>query len=426
MAYFYAIWLWYVGFVPLLVFLIALIYYISGISLKDRWRNIIQTYWLFLAWIVVMIGLFGVLKFFNIPAVNSWLFLMWLNIFVRIGSYLFKYDDGKALAQVWYYLSIVSLLTYIWILNWFNTFFLWFCMIWIFSLALVSFIVFVVWLYHDIEKYINYTLFVLIVWGVWLSLYRKIQNIYIFLLVFVTFLWFIYTYLHHILSHKPPTDNQKKEISVRRILAWERVLKELSQNSKLLNSIYTFVSEIPLSVKFFLEWANIVVIILLIYLYFQNALALQWNIEQIFYWIITAGFIINVFLLKKIYYTSIAQRLVTFIVINFAIYISLFSAFQSDMSKIVFLAIIRNILCAMSVFHIHKTNIWIYIKKIDYLFWIFTTILALAVNVVLLIRTDIIWQLLFPIILLYVWIQGMILYYSIKYVNKIQEVKIYE
>ncbi len=424
MAYFYAIWLWYVGLVPLLVFLIALVYYISGISFKSKSKDIIQKYGLFFAWIIVLAWLFWVLKFLGIDTIQSWLFLIWLNVLVRVWSYLFRYNDGKTIAQVWYYLSALSLLVYIWIWNWFEIFFISFGMIWALSLAIISFIVFIIGIYHHTEKYISYTLFILLIWSIGLSLHHKITNIYIFLLVAVTALGLLYTYLHHILAHKPPTDSQKKEISVRRILSWERVLKEISHSTILSNKIYNFVSDIPLAVQYFLEWSNMIIIILLIYLYFQNALTLQWGIDQIFYRLITAGFIINVLLLKKINYTSVVQRLLTFVVINFAIYISLFSAFQSDISKIVFLWIIRNIFCAMSVFHIHKTKIWLYLKKIDYLFWIFTTILALVVNVILLVRTEITGQLLFPIILLYVWIQSMILYYSIKYVNKIQEVEI--
>ena len=113
-------------------------------------------------------------------------------------------------------------------------------------------------------------------------------------------------------------------------------------------------------------------------------------------------------------------------VINFAIYISLFSALKWDLGSIVFLWILRNIISTMMVFHIHKTKLGIYLRKIDYLFWIFTTMLALVVNIILLFHTDIVWQLLFPIILLYVWVQGMMLYYSIKYINKIKEVVVDE
>ena len=424
MAYFYAIWVWYVWIIPFLVLLIALIYYISGISFKTRWKNILQTYWLFLAWIVVLAGLFWVLNFFDISIIDSSLFLMALNIVFRIWSYVFHYNDGKPIAQMWYYLSMLMLFISVWVLFWFETFFTVFTMMWSLSLAIVAFIVFIVWIKYDIEKYMHYKLFAFFLWAIWLSMYKKIENIYIFLLVSSVWLWFLYTYIHHILSHKPPTDNEKKEISVRRILAGERVLKNISKDTIWSNKLYLFVDGMPKSVRFFLEGANMFIILLLIYLYSQNALALQWNIEQVFYRLITAWFVVNVFLLKKIDYTSIVQRLLTFVVINFAIYISLFSAFQWDLWKIVFLWIIRNVFCAMMVFHAHKTQIWLYLKKIDYLFWIFTTILALVVNVILLVQTEIVGQLLFPIVLLYVWIQSMVLYYSIKYVNRIQEVEI--
>lgn len=423
-AYFYAIWVWYIGFIPLLVFLIAVIYYISGISFKLRSKNILQKYWLFFAWIVVLVGLFWVLNFFDISTIDSSLFLMALNILIRIGSYIFHYNDWKSIAQLWYYLSMLMLFVSTQILFWFETFFTVFAMMRSLSLAIVSFIIFIIWINYDIEKYLHYKLFALFLWAIWLSLYKKIENIYIFLLVSSVWLWFLYAYMHYVLSHKPPTDNEKREISVRRILSWERVLKNISKNNVWSNKLYSFVANIPVSIKFFLEWANIFIILLLIYLYLQNALVLQWSIEQVFYRLITAGFIINVYLLKKIDYTSIVQRLLTFVVINFAIYISLFSAFQWDLGKIVFLWIIRNIFCAMSVFHIHKTRVWLYLKKIDYLFWIFTTVLALVINIVLLIQTEIVGQLLFPIVLLYIWVQWMILFYSIKYINRIQEVEV--
>lgn len=425
-AYFYAIWLWYIGLLPLLVFIVALVYYVSGISIKSTWKDLLQKYGLFLAWIVVMWWLFWVLSFFAIPLLQSGLFLMWLNVVFRLISYVFDYNDWKNIAQAGYYLSVSALLVYVWITYWFNDFFVSFTMIWIFTFAIVSFIKFILSIKYTTEQYISYKFFVLLIGSIWLWLYHKIENIYIFLLVSVTALWLLYSYLHYVIKNKPPTETQKKDISVRRILAWERVLKDVSTHDNLIQNIYNFVINTPLLVKYILEWFNILIISLLIYLYFQNALSLQGSIEQIFYRLVTAWFIINVFLLKKIKYTSVVQRFLTFVVINFAIYISLFSAFQSNISKIVFLSIIRNVFCAMSVFHIHKIKIWLYLKKIDYLFWVFTTILALIINVILLVRTDIIWQLLFPVILLYVGVQSMILYYSIKYINKIQEVQVFE
>lgn len=425
-TYFYVIWLWYMWLIPLLVFLITTIYYISWISFKSSANNVFQDYGLFVARIIILLWLFLVLKFFAISTIIAFLFIIWLNLLLRFGSYIFKYDDGKLIAQVWYYSWALGLFLNAWIFHWFNTFFIIFSHIWVLSLAIISFISFLLWIRYKIEKHINYQLFVLLIGSIWLSAYYQIENIYIFLIISVAWLSIIYIYIYKILSKKPPTENQAKEISVRRILAWERVLKGIPHDKDRSKKIYSFVSDFPKFVKYFLEWVNTSIIIILIYLYFQNALTLQWNIEQISYWLVMIGFIVNVFLLKRINYTSIFQRLLTFMVINFAIYISLFSALKWDLGSIVFLWILRNIISTMMVFHIHKTKLGIYLRKIDYLFWIFTTMLALVVNIILLFHTDIVWQLLFPIILLYVWVQGMMLYYSIKYINKIKEVVVDE
>ncbi len=424
--YFYIIWLWYLWFIPLLVFLIFIIYYISGVSFKSRVNSLFQDYGLFFAWIVILFWLFLILKFFGIDTTSSILSILSLNILFWFGSYIFKYEDWKLISQLWYYFSILFLVIYFLWNYWFYNSFGIFSYMRLLTLAIVWFLIFIFSIYYDIERYLNYKFLILVLWSFGILLYNQIENIYIFLIVSVFALSFLYVYIYRILIHKPPTENQIKEISVRRILAWERVLKNINQDSVLSKKIYAFVQEFPKFVKYWLEFANTLIILILIYLYFKNALSIQWNIEQLFYWLVMVWFVINVYFLKRINYTSILQRLLTFLVINFAIYISLFSAFDGDIWSIVFLWIIRNIMSTMMVFHIHKTKIWEYLRKIDYLFWIFTTMLALAVNIVLLFHTNLVWWLLFPVILLYIGIQGMALYYSIKYINKIKEIVVDE
>lgn len=361
--YFYIIWPWYLWLIPLLSFLVFIIYYISWISFKSKANSLLQDYWLFFAWFVILSWLFFILKFFGIVTTHSIFFILWLNLLFWFWSYVFKYNDWKKIAQSWYYFSILSLLFYVWISNWFQSFFDVFSYMWLLTLAVVWFLTFVLSIYYEIEKYLHYNLLILVLWSFAILLYNQIPNIYVFLIVSVCALSWVYVYIHHVLSNKPPTKNQEKEISVRRILAWDRVLKNISKNSELSKKIYTFVQDFPLFVKYWLEFANTLIILVLIYLYFQNALTLQWNVEQIFYRIIMIWFIINVYLLKRINYTSTLQRLLTFLVINFAIYISLFFAFSWDIWSVVFLWIIRNIASTMMVFHVHKTKIWEYLEK---------------------------------------------------------------
>lgn len=424
-AYFFAIWLWYLWLIPLVLLTWILVYSVWDISLKGKVNSLITSYWLFLAWIIIMIWFFLSAKFFDVSTVNSILFLMALNITFFIWSYLFKYEDGKQVAHVWFLISILSLLIYAWIAFWVKTTFQTFSSIRVLYFALIWFIIFVLWIKYEISENLKYLFFILSAGTIILVLYRIIPNLYIFLIVLVVLLQVCYSAIYYILQHKPPTLEEQKEISVRRILAGERILKKQNDwKFKISEDVYKFIFNIPQIVKYCLEWINTLIILSLIYLYFKNTLSLNWSVEQIFYWIIMLWFIVNVYTLKKIDYTSIAQRLITFLVINFAIYISLFSALKWDIESVTLLAIVWNLLSTSLVFSIHKTKVWSYLKKIDYSFWIFTTLLAMIVNIVLLFSTQIPRAFLFPIILLYVWVQGFLVYYWIKYIKKIQEVNI--
>lgn len=424
-TYFYTIWLQYVWLIPIVIFLVGISYYMSWFSVKKTSWDVFKNYWLVFAWIIMLLGLYLILNFFGINDINWFLFLLGINIVFWLVSYFLWYNDGKKISQTWYYLSIVVLLWYVWTNFWFDNFFDVFNHFWILSLAINSFVIFVIWLKFKIENYLKYNLFVLSIWATILILYHQIANIYIFLSVCVLFLWILYFWLYKIISNKPPTENQKKEISVRRILAGEKILNKMNKNNSINDRLYVFVSWFPKIVKYCLEVANMIIVLILIYLYFKNTFLWILEIEQFFYWFVIFGFVVNVFLLKRLNYTSAMQRFLTFLVINFAIYISLFALFKSNIWNIVFLWMLWNIFSAMMVFHVHKTKAWNYLRKIDYVFWLFTTAMAMLLNIVLLFRTNIHWELLFPIILLYVWIQWMMMYYATQYVNKIQEVEEY-
>lgn len=426
-AYFHAIWLWYIWLIPLILLIGALVYSIWDLSWENKVNSLVSDYGLFLAWIIILLWFFLSAKFFDISTTNSILFLIILNILFFIWSYLFNYEDWKKIAHIWFLVSVLSFLTYTWILYWAETTFQTFSYMRILYFSLIWFTIFILWIRYEISENLKYLFFVLAWWVVILLLYKTIPNLYVFLIVLVVLLQVLYSCIYYILWHKPPSLYEQKEISVRRILAWERILKKQNDwKFKISQEVYEFIDKIPQAVKYCMEWINTFIILLLIYLYFKNTLSLNWSVEQIFYWVIMFGFIVNVYSLKKIGYTSIVQRLITFLVINFAIYISLFSAFKWDIELVALFGIVWNILSTSMVFSIHKTKIWSYLKKIDYSFWIFITLLAMIINIILLFNTQIQRAFLFPMILLYVWIQWFLVYYSIKYIKKIEEVNIEE
>lgn len=143
------------------------------------------------------------------------------------------------------------------------------------------------------------------------------------------------------------------------------------------------------------------------------------SINHIFYWLIIAIFVNNVIWLKKIDYNSIIQNLVVFLVINFAIYISLFSYFNGDVGALTSRAILRNVVSIGLIFYIHKIP---RLSKIfsakEYGYRLVASIAAMVVNVFLLSNTSLPGQLIFFLILLYIGLAGMLTFYAAKYVQK--------
>lgn len=108
-----------------------------------------------------------------------------------------------------------------------------------------------------------------------------------------------------------------------------------------------------------------------------------------------------------------------FLVINFAIYISLFSYLNGSVNAIVGRAILWNIASATLVFYAHKIP-WLakIFSPIEYTYRIVATVVALVVNVILLRNTTLPGELIFFLMLLYIGLEGMILFYAAKYLQK--------
>ena len=106
--------------------------------------------------------------------------------------------------------------------------------------------------------------------------------------------------------------------------------------------------------------------------------------------------------------------------INFAIYVSLFSYFNGDVGAVVSRGIIRNLVSSSMIFYAHKVPMLAKIfSKTDYMYWIVASIGAMVVNVLLLMKTDLPGQLIFFLVLVYLGLQSMIIFYAAKYLSKI-------
>lgn len=176
----------------------------------------------------------------------------------------------------------------------------------------------------------------------------------------------------------------------------------------------------PNVTKKILEMFNILLIVILIVYYITHIGAFA-DIGHLFYRVTIVAFVGNVLLLKKIGYNSLIQNLVVFLVINFAIYVSLFSYFKGDIGAVASRWIFWNIFSAAMIFYANKVPMLAKIfTKTDYMYRVISCVAAMVVNVILLMYTQLPGELIFFLVLVYVGLQSMIVYYGVKYLWKME------
>ncbi|MCX6823268.1 MAG: hypothetical protein NTX91_04750 [candidate division SR1 bacterium] len=393
-------------------------YYGVTNDIKVKSSDLLQRYSLVVAWLVILAGLVGVFNFFGVDLVNTCLGLIGINLFLWLGSYVVNYEDGKTVFQLGYYLSIIFLIIVMSVFGGRMGFWNTFAMMRVMQVGVSGFLIFLVGLKSSIEDYLRYKLGIFSLGTISLVIVDQVHNFYIALTLNSLLLTGVYYRILNVLKHRPLSEEKKENISVRRILAGERITQVKKHfKSEFEKIIYRFIVEMPSRAKKLLELMNIVLIVALIYYYVANIASFA-NINHIFYWLIMIIFVTNVLLLKRIGYNSIIQNLIVFLVINFAIYISLFSYLNGDVGAIVSRAIIRNIVSASLIFYVHKVPMLAKIfTPIEYSYWLVATVAALVVNIILMRNTTLPGELIFFLVLLYIGLEGMILFYAAKYLQ---------
>ncbi|MCX6823554.1 MAG: hypothetical protein NT085_00295 [candidate division SR1 bacterium] len=419
--FFYGIGLRYLAFIPLIFLAMFFGYYGATKTIKTTGTEVLQKYSLYVAWIIIMAGLVGVFNFFGMDLINSALGLLSLNLLLRIASQLFNYQDGKSVFQIGFYFCIAMVLIISLALGGRGAFYNVFCMLWVMHLGITAFFIFLVGLQHEPDQYMWYKLGVLSIGTIFLVVFDQIKNIYLALTINSLLLTGLYYLVYKVFQFRPVSDEKKKNVSVRRILAGERInAPKKVFTSKTIEVLYSFMTAMPGWTKQVLELFNIILILILILTYIMHMgdFAL---VNHLLYRAVIATFVVNVYFLKKVGYNSILQNLVVFLVINFAIYVSLFSYFNGDVGAVVSRGIIRNIVSSSMIFYAHKVPMLAKIfSKTDYMYRIVASIGAMIVNVILLINTELPGELIFFLVLVYVGLQSMIIYYAAKYLGKIQ------
>ena len=138
-------------------------------------------------------------------------------------------------------------------------------------LGVITFFIFIVGQYSRVEKYMRYKLGILSVGAIFLVVFNQVENIYIALTINSLVLTGLFYFVYKIFQFTPQSTEKKREISVRRVLAGERMTTPRNYfHSKYMEAFYNFLTAMPGRTKSVLELFNVILILILIVYYITH------------------------------------------------------------------------------------------------------------------------------------------------------------
>ena len=413
-AFFYLIDLRYLALLPIAVFVFMLSHWLKNIFTWIKVEILWEKWSLILIWLITMIGISWILFFIWIKEISVYLTLLIFNIFLRFWSHIFGYEDGKLIFEIWTWMMIVVILWTSLFLWWFFTFcevgsLLACLMLWVYS-----FLKFIIWIFYPTDEKWSYEIALLWTIVIWWAIFKYLYpSLLVFPMAFLI-LTILFTCIY-IVQHREMPSKATAKISVRRILAGERIFKKINIPQWRV-TLYEWLDMSPKRFNRLFEFINIGLLISLLLFFFRWTFTSSSVSLGLGYRIWIALFLINTFLLKRIWYASDVSRFALALITNFVLYSILLISWSSIESVLPFL-IVRWFICQFILFFVDRINITLFWEK-DYVYWTIVTFIAFICNIILLCRIDLPWQFLFSIIFVYVGIELMLMYYIVKFLNE--------
>ena len=416
-TFFYLIGLWYLALLPLAVLVFMLSHGIKNVFSWIKLEILREKWSLILIWLITMIGLSWILFFVWINEISVYMSLLILNIILMFASRILDYEDGKLIFEIGAWLMVVVILWTVLFAWWFFAFFDAVILMASLMLWVYAFLQFILWLFYPTEEKWLYEIVILWAIVVWWSVINHFYPAeWVFALSFLI-LALIFSGIYIVQNREMPS-KQTARISIRRILAWERIFKKLnipqwkiSLHERLENSPKRFDSTF--------EFFNIGLLIFLLLFFFWWIFTSSEVSLWLGYWLWIALFLINTFLLKRIWYATDVSRFALALIANFVLYSVLLISGSSIESVLPFL-IVWWFSCQLALFFVDRVNITLFSDK-DFVYWMVVTFMAFVCNIILLCRVNLPWQFLFSVIFVYVGAELALMYYIFRFLQERRE-----
>ena len=281
----------------------------------------------------------------------------------------------------------------------------------------LKFLQFIIWIFYPTSERWLYEIVVLGIIVVGGSILKRFYPAEWVIPAWLFILSLIYTWIYIVQNREMPA-KQTAKISVRRILAWERIFKKLNVPKRKI-SLHEWLENSPKRFERAFEFFNIGLLIFLLLFFFWWIFTSSEVSLWLWYWLGIALFLVNTFLLKRIWYATDVSRFALALIANFVLYSVLLISGSSIESVLPFL-IVWGFLCQIALFFVDRVNLTLFSDK-DFVYWMVSTFIAFVCNIILLCRVDLPWQFLFSVIFVYVGVELSLMYYIFRFLAERRE-----
>ncbi len=416
-TFFYLIGLWYLALLPLAVLIFMLSHWIKNIFTWIKLEILREKWSLILIWLITMIWLSWILFFIWIKEISVYMSLLILNILLMFGARIFDYEDGKLIFEIWAWLLVVVIL---WTVL-FSWGFLVFCKAVLLlaglMLGVYAFLQFIIWIFCPTDERWLYEIVILWAIVVWWSIINHFYPAEWVIPLSLFILALVFCGIYVVQKREMPA-KQTAKISVRRILAWERIFKKLNV-PKWKIWLHEWLENSPKRFDRIFEFFNLGLLIFLLLFFFWWMFTSSEISLGLRYWLWIALFLINTFLLKRIWYATDMSRFSLALIANFVLY-SILLISGSSLETILPFLIVWGFLCQIALFFVDRINLTLFSDK-DFVYWMIATFIAFICNIILLCRVNLPWQFLFSVIFVYVGAELALMYYIFNFLRERRE-----
>lgn len=416
-TFFYLIGLWYLALLPFAVLIFMLSHWIKNVFAWIKLEILREKWSLILIWMITMIGLSWILFFLWIKEISVYVSLLVLNIFLMFASHIFNYEDGKLIFEIWAWLMVLVILWTVLFSEWFFAFFDAVLLMASLMLWVYAFMQYIIWIFRPVEEKWLYEMVILWAIVVWWSIINHFYPAEWVFALSLFMLALVFGWIYIVQQREMPA-KQTAKISVRRILAGERIFKKLNVPKRKI-VLHEWIEKSPKRFDRSFELFNIGLLIFLLIFFFWWIFTSSQVSLWLGYRLGIALFLINTFLLKRIWYATDISRFATALIANFVLYSVLLISGSSIEAVLPFL-IVRGFLCQIALFFVDRINLTLFSDK-DFVYWMVVTFIAFVCNIILLCRVNFPTQFLFSIIFVYVWAELALVYYIFRFLNDRRE-----